>query len=57
MTWVRIHILDPGLVFQKVVIDAGGLKRSYLGPEYSTFRYLPGMDRQPAKKKRKQAKQ
>lgn len=53
MNWVRIHILDPGLVFQKVVIDAGGLQRSYLGPEHSTFRYLPGMDRQPLKKKRK----
>ena len=57
MTRVRIHILHPGLVFQKVVIDAGGLKRSYLGPEHSPFQYLTGMDRQPMKKKKKQAKQ
>jgi hypothetical protein len=57
MTWIRIHTLHPGLVFQKVVIDAGGLQRSYLGPGHSSFQYLPGMDRQPLKKKKKQVKQ
>jgi hypothetical protein len=27
--------LDPGLVLQRVVVDAGGLKPSYLGPPES----------------------
>lgn len=30
---LQIRCGDPGVVIQKVVIDLGGLKRSYLGPE------------------------
>ena len=33
---LRLQIGDPGLLFQKIVIDMGGLHRSYLGPS-STF--------------------
>ena len=34
---LRIWMIDPGVVFQKIVIDAGGLKPSYLGPPESIF--------------------
>lgn len=34
---LKFHLVNPGLVLQKVVIDTGGLKRSYLGPEPSYF--------------------
>ncbi len=34
---LKIWIIDPGIVFQKIVIDAGGLKPSYLGPPESTY--------------------
>lgn len=30
---LQIRCGDPGVVIQKIVIDLGGLKRSYLGPE------------------------
>jgi len=32
---VRIRVLDPGIVFQKIMIDTGGLKPSYLGAPQS----------------------
>ena len=32
---VKYWALDPGLVLQRLVIDAGGLKPSYLGPQES----------------------
>ncbi|MGR3812407.1 glycosyl hydrolase 115 family protein [Jiulongibacter sp. NS-SX5] len=34
---LKIWALDPGVVFQKFVIDAGGLKESYLGPPESKY--------------------
>ncbi|WP_291857294.1 hypothetical protein [Marinilabilia sp.] len=36
---LRFYMVDPGLVLQKIVIDTGGLKPSYLGSEESTFVY------------------
>jgi len=32
---LKIWMIDPGVVFQKFVINTGGLKPSYLGPEES----------------------
>jgi len=32
---LKFWLLDPGIVIQKVVIDNGGLKHSYLGPPQS----------------------
>lgn len=30
---IKIWAIDPGVVVQKIVVDLGGLKESYLGPE------------------------
>jgi hypothetical protein len=35
---LKVWMIDPGVVFQKFVIDAGGLKPSYLGPPSGTLR-------------------
>ncbi|MGS2738710.1 glycosyl hydrolase 115 family protein [Sinomicrobium sp. M5D2P17] len=34
---LRIRMLDPGIVLQKIIIDTGGLEPSYLGPEESKY--------------------
>ncbi len=34
---LKIWMIDPGIVFQKFVIDAGGQRPSYLGPPESTY--------------------
>ncbi|SMF24937.1 Glycosyl hydrolase family 115 [Alteromonadaceae bacterium Bs31] len=34
-TKIRIYSVDPALTFQKIIVDTGGLKESYLGPQES----------------------
>lgn len=36
---LKIYHMNPGIVFQKVVINTGGLQPSYLGPPESYFQY------------------
>ena len=37
---LRIRVLEPGIVLQKIMIDTGGLKRSYLGaPESKQVKF------------------
>jgi hypothetical protein len=33
---IRVRVLEPGMVIQKIIIDTGGLKPSYLGPPESS---------------------
>jgi len=32
---IRIRVLEPGIILEKILINTGGLKKSYLGPEES----------------------
>lgn len=36
---LKLYMVNPGVVFQKIIIDAGGLQESYLGPKESFFKY------------------
>ena len=37
---IRIWMIDPGITLQKIIVDTGGLKTSYLGPPESARRQL-----------------
>ena len=34
---IRFWLIDPGVVLQKLIVDTGGLKQSYLGPRESNY--------------------
>jgi len=36
---LRIYMVDPAVTLQKLIIDTGGLKPSYLGPQQSMKLY------------------
>jgi hypothetical protein len=35
---LKIFMIDPGVVLQKIIVNSGGLKPSYLGPPESYFK-------------------
>jgi hypothetical protein len=35
---LKIFMVDPGVVLQKIIVNSGGLKPSYLGPPESFYK-------------------
>jgi hypothetical protein len=44
---LRIYLVDPALVLQKLILDTGGLQPSYLGPRQSPFLEKAPLERVP----------
>ena len=43
---LKIWMIDPGMVLEKIVVNTGGLRPSYLGPPESYFRQQAIVSRQ-----------
>ena len=43
---LKIFMIDPGVVLQKMIVNSGGLKPSYLGPPESYFNHSEAVRKQ-----------